>query len=286
MGRRSNLFKERLNRVIPIFKFLIEADNNNAEYHAQLGLAYLDVEPRAFGLDDAISCFSKAIELRGATIQGRTWDYEFYRAVTNIFRIKEQGIKVDESIRLNTTILKDLSIVDENKGLTKAIDECKADGIELPIEDWFHENQDWVKQQTKGQILLDQLQPTAATKPVNPPPTVTQNSPSLFIAPPNTKMQAIVKTYLKKQPIESSRLGDNQKKEVPVGTEYKVLNHSQGTDGHCRVELDHGLGIWYIWSAHWHLPWEDKVLSSVPPSSKNGSALVVCQAKDCEFEGK
>jgi len=57
-----------------------------------------------------------------------------------------------------------------------------------------------------------------------------------------------------------------------VGTEYKILKHSQESNGHCLVELDYGQGIWYIWSDHWYLPWEHKILSSVPQSSKNGSA--------------
>ena len=78
------------------------------------------------------------------------------------------------------------------------------------------------------------------------------------IAPPNTIIKATHPTYLKKQPIDSSELLKDQKVEVPVDKEYTVLKYSEKTDGHYLVELDYGAGIWYIWSDHWHLPWEDQ----------------------------
>jgi predicted chitinase/uncharacterized cupredoxin-like copper-binding protein len=172
-------------------------------------------------------------------------------------------------------ILKDLFAVEQRKGLAQAIDEYERDGVDggnNSIKNWLIQNQDWVSQQTNGKALLDKIQLSAAAKPVTSTSAVTQNQEDLVAAPPNTKIKATIKTYLKKQPIDSSQLGENEKKEVPVGTEYKILKHSQESDGHCLVELDYGQGIWYIWSDHWYLPWEHKILSSVPQSSKNGSA--------------
>ena len=52
-------------------------------------------------------------------------------------------------------------------------------------------------------------------------------SDDLEIAHPNTFIKATTKTYLKKQPINSSELLDEQKVLVPVGQEYKVLKHSK-----------------------------------------------------------
>ncbi len=84
------------------------------------------------------------------------------------------------------------------------------------------------------------------------------NTDHLETAPLNTKIKATTKTYLKKQPIDSSELLDNEKVFVPVGKEYKVLKHSEETNGHCLVELDYGLGVWYLWSDHWELPWKEQ----------------------------
>jgi predicted chitinase len=69
-------------------------------------------------------------------------------------------------------------------------------------------------------------------------------------------IKAITDTYLKKQPIDSSQLGHNEKTEVPAGKGYKVLEYSEEIDGHCLVELDYGAGTWYLWPDHWHLSWQ------------------------------
>ncbi|MFM7788598.1 MAG: hypothetical protein ACKO90_10795, partial [Microcystis panniformis] len=81
----------------------------------------------------------------------------------------------------------------------------------------------------------DEIQISEPAKPVTSTPTVTENRADLVAAPPNTKIKATIKTYLKKQPIDSSQLGEKEKKEVPVGTEHKILKHSQASDGHCLV---------------------------------------------------
>ncbi|MCZ8024759.1 MAG: hypothetical protein O9332_04655 [Microcystis sp. LE19-10.1B] len=266
LGRRTLTFKDRVNRTIPIFEALVASDNNNASYNAELGYAYISSQPP--DLDKAISYLDRAIELRipGASTEGDSWKYEMNRAIARI------GLGNSQS---RDDILKDLFAVEQRKGLAQAIDEYERDGVDggnNSIKNWLIQNQDWVSQQTNGKALLDKIQLSAVAKPVTSTLSVTQNRADLVAAPPNTKIKATIKTYLKKQPIDSSQLGENEKKEVPVGTEYKILKHSQESDGHCLVELDYGQGIWYIWSDHWYLPWEHKILSSVPQSSKNGSA--------------
>jgi predicted chitinase/uncharacterized membrane protein YeaQ/YmgE (transglycosylase-associated protein family) len=266
LGRRTLTFKDRVNRTIPIFEALVASDNNNPSYNAELGYAYISSQPP--DLNQAISYLDRAIELRipGASTEGDSWKYEMNRAIARI------GLGNSQS---RDNILKDLFAVEQRKGLAQAIDEYERDGVDggnNSIKNWLIQNQDWLSQQTNGKALLDQIQISEPAKPVTSTPTVTQNREDLVAAPPNTKIKATIKTYLKKQPIDSSQLGENEKKEVPVGTEYKILKHSQESDGHCLVQLDYGQGIWYIWSDHWYLPWEDKILSSVPQSSKNGSA--------------
>ena len=266
LGRRTLTFKDRVNRTIPIFKALVASDNNNPSYNAELGYAYISSQPP--DLDKAISYLDRAIELRvpGSSTEGDSWKYEMNRAIARI------GLGNSQS---RDDILKDLFAVEQRKELAQAIDEYERDGVDggnNSIKNWLIQNQDWVSQQTNGKALLDKIQLSAAAKPVTSTLSVTQNREDLVAAPPNTKIKATIKTYLKKQPIDSSQLGENEKKEVPVGTEYKILKHSQESDGHYLVELDYGQGIWYVWSDHWYLPWEHKILSSVPQSSKNGSA--------------
>ena len=287
LGRRTLTFKDRVNRTIPIFEALVASDNNNASYNAELGYAYISSQPA--DLDKAISYLDRAIELRvpGASTERDSWKYEMNRAIARI------GLGNSQS---RDDILKDLFAVEQRKGLAQAIDEYERDGVDggnNSIKNWLIQNQDWLSQQTNGKALLDEIQLPAAAKPVTSTSAVTQNREDLVAAPPNTKIKATIKTYLKKQPIDSSQLGENEKKEVPVGTEHKILKHSQASDGHCLVELDYGQGIWYIWSDHWHLPWQesskDNSLSSVsaPESSQHqGGNIVTRQQPESVYDGK
>ena len=287
LGRRTLTFKDRVNRTIPIFKALVASDNNNPSYNAELGYAYISSQPP--DLDKAISYLDRAIELRipGASTEGDSWKYEMNRAIARI------GLGNSQS---RDDILKDLFAVEQRKELAQAIDEYERDGVDggnNSIKNWLIQNQDWVSQQTNGKALLDKIQLSAAAKPVTSTLSVTQNRADLVAAPPNTKIKATIKTYLKKQPIDSSQLGENEKKEVPVGREYKVLKYSEEIDGHCLVELDYGAGIWYLWSDHWHLPWQksskDNGRSSVsaPESSQHqGVNLVTRQQAESVYGRK
>ena len=271
LGRRTLTFKDRVSRTIPIFQSLVASDNNNPSYNAELGYAYISSQPP--DLNQAISYLDRAIELRipGASTEGDSWKYEMNRAIARI------GLGNSQS---RDDILKDLFAVEQRKGLAQAIDEYESDGVDggnNSIKNWLIQNQDWVSQQTNGKALLDKIQLSAAAKPVTSTLSVTQHREDLVAAPPNTKIKATIKTYLKKQPIDSSQLADNEKKEVPAGKEYKVLKYSEEIDGHCLVELDYGQGIWYIWSDHWHLPWQE--------SSKDNSLSSVSASESIQHQG-
>ncbi|MDB9414853.1 C39 family peptidase [Microcystis aeruginosa] len=285
LGRRTLTFKDRVNRTIPIFEALVASDNNNPSYNAELGYAYISSQPP--DLNQAISYLDRAIELRipGASTEG--WKYEMNRAIARI------GLGNSQS---RDNILKDLFAVEQRKGLAQAIDEYERDGVDggnNSIKNWLIQNQDWLSQQTNGKALLDEIQISAAAKPVTSTSAVTENREDLVAAPPNTKIKATIKTYLKKQPIDSSELGENEKKEVPAGKEYKVLKYSEEINGHCLVELDYGAGTWYLWSDHWHLPWQksskDNRLSSVSASESTqhqGVNLVTRQQAESVYDGK
>ncbi|MCZ8126398.1 MULTISPECIES: C39 family peptidase [Microcystis] len=287
LGRRTLTFKDRVSRTIPIFQSLVASDNNNPSYNAELGYAYISSQPA--DLDKAISYLDRAIELRvpGASTEGDSWKYEMNRAIARI------GLGNSQS---RDDILKDLFAVEQRKGLAQAIDEYERDGVDggnNSIKNWLIQNQDWLSQQTNGKALLDEIQLPAAAKPVTSTSAVTENRADLVAAPPNTKIKATIKTYLKRQPIDSSQLGENEKKEVPAGQEYKVLEYSEEIDGHCLVELDYGAGTWYIWSDHWHLPWQksskDNSLSSVSASESiqhQGVNLVTRQQAESVYDGK
>jgi predicted chitinase/uncharacterized membrane protein YeaQ/YmgE (transglycosylase-associated protein family) len=287
LGRRTLTFKDRVSRTIPIFQSLVASDNNNPSYNAELGYAYISSQPA--DLDKAISYLDRAIELRipGASTEGDSWKYEMNRAIARI------GLGNSQS---RDDILKDLFAVEQRKGLAQAIDEYERDGVDggnNSIKNWLIQNQDWLSQQTNGKALPDEIQISEPAKPVTSTSAVTENRADLVAAPPNTKIKATIKTYLKRQPIDSSQLGENEKKEVPAGQEYKVLEYSEEIDGHCLVELDYGAGTWYIWSDHWHLPWQksskDNSLSSVSASESiqhQGVNLVTRQQAESVYGRK
>lgn len=169
-GRRAIEVRDRVKRTVPIFETLLATDSDKPEYHAQLAYAQIDLDPPA--LDDAVSHLNQAIQLRGESIQGTTWKYELHRAIARILIFKQQGAKANTADSLSQNILQDLFVVDRHKGLAKAIDEYKADGIDLPIQSWLTQNQDWVSQQTNGKALFEQIKLTPLAKTVTPSETL------------------------------------------------------------------------------------------------------------------
>lgn len=82
-------------------------------------------------------------------------------------------------------------------------------------------------------------------------------------------------TFLKKRPLDSSRLSPVEKVGCLPGRVYKFSSIEQAKDGHRKVVLEYGAGSWYIFSSHWQVDTElDK--STIDPR---------CIAIVKEFEG-
>lgn len=94
-------------------------------------------------------------------------------------------------------------------------------------------------------------------------------------------IKATANTYLKKQPIDSSQLGDNEKTEVPAGKDYKVIEYSEEINGHCLVKLDYSAGTWYIWTDHWHLSWQKS--SNIIVTRQQAESVYECKMSDKQF---
>jgi hypothetical protein len=65
------------------------------------------------------------------------------------------------------------------------------------------------------------------------------------------KYTATADTILKKEPVQGSRLPDDQKVDVPEGKTFGIEKVIE-TDGlHSHVELEFGAGSWWIFLPHW-----------------------------------
>ncbi|CAN1208661.1 hypothetical protein TUMEXPCC7403_00470 [Tumidithrix helvetica PCC 7403] len=155
---KASAFRLRSQRTIPIFKALVESDDNQPDYLAQLVYAYIESEPPL--LADAISNLDRAIELRGSSIREDSWKYELYRAIARIKLAKQAGENTNRASQGREEILRDLVAVDHNKGLEKTLREYESDGVEIPIKDWLTQNQDWLRQQSKALALLNSIFPS------------------------------------------------------------------------------------------------------------------------------
>lgn len=71
----------------------------------------------------------------------------------------------------------------------------------------------------------------------------------------NRLIKATADTFLKKLPIQSSKLADDERIAVIKGKEYPVLRYSDESQGHILIELDYKAGIWYVYADHWDIPW-------------------------------
>ena len=71
----------------------------------------------------------------------------------------------------------------------------------------------------------------------------------------NRLIKATADTFLKKLPIQSSELTDDERIAVVKGKEYPVLRYSDESQGHILIELDYKAGIWYVYADHWDIPW-------------------------------
>jgi hypothetical protein len=65
-------------------------------------------------------------------------------------------------------------------------------------------------------------------------------------------VQALQNTWLKKEPVEASKLSDRHKKAVHVGRTYGLVQVTElPADAHMKVELAAGAGSWFLYGPHW-----------------------------------
>ncbi len=67
-------------------------------------------------------------------------------------------------------------------------------------------------------------------------------------------LKATFDTYLKKFPVESSTLPDDQKRLVNNGEEVSFEKKLQEKDGHIKVRLSYGAGDWWVYREHFESP--------------------------------
>lgn len=65
-------------------------------------------------------------------------------------------------------------------------------------------------------------------------------------------IQTTCDTYLKKEPIDSSKLKPNQKVRIKRDREYKGVEVLQKKDKHTQLLMPWGLGVWWVFDEHWY----------------------------------
>lgn len=66
------------------------------------------------------------------------------------------------------------------------------------------------------------------------------------------QLEALEDTWLKKEPVQASELGGDEKVAVPKGKTYGVTTYEEiPRDSHARVVLDGGAGTWFVFGPHW-----------------------------------
>lgn len=65
-------------------------------------------------------------------------------------------------------------------------------------------------------------------------------------------LEAVVETYLKKEPKQVSALASAETSLAPKGKRYAVMSYKEcAADAHAEVELGSGAGTWFIFEPHW-----------------------------------
>jgi hypothetical protein len=66
------------------------------------------------------------------------------------------------------------------------------------------------------------------------------------------RIESLQDTFLKKEPVEASSLGESEKVKVPAGKNYTIVWKSGVTEGkHVKISLSHQAGNWYVYVPHW-----------------------------------
>ena len=264
---RTKAFKSKIPLTIPIFQALVDSDPKNDKYHAQLAYAYKDSDPPR--LDESISHLNQAIQLRGTQMVGNTWKYELNRALARIIQEEQNStaspwreeiladlLSVDRNYGLAKVLIEsedevvDIPLKDwlgnnqdwikhRSKAARLLEQAFKVSQIQAPQSSKILETGTSTSGTTGSRRSIAELKASTTSslgtlsrrkrKPWSSRLKTVIPNDDLEIAPPNSIIKAIHETYLKKQPIDSSELLDDQKVKVPVGKEYKVLRYSSAS---------------------------------------------------------
>jgi lysozyme len=82
------------------------------------------------------------------------------------------------------------------------------------------------------------------------------------------KITAKQDTVLKKAPVASGDLDEDQKVAVVAGKEYQCVWRGKTDNDHIKLSLDYGLGNWYVYAPHW-TGLADAAPASNPPPGKD-----------------
>jgi lysozyme len=88
------------------------------------------------------------------------------------------------------------------------------------------------------------------------------------------KITAKQDTVLKKAPIASTDLEDDQKVAVVAGKEYQCVWRGKTDNDHIKLSLDYGLGNWYVYAPHWTGLADAAPASNPPPAKIAGEVLL------------
>ncbi len=81
-----------------------------------------------------------------------------------------------------------------------------------------------------------------------PPKPVVKASPKPILY----RIEATQDTWLKKEPVQATELGEKEKVSCPKGQDYAVVAYAEcPADGHAQVELAAGAGTWFLYEPHW-----------------------------------
>lgn len=136
VGTRVKAYADSINRTIPIFEELCEAQPENHVWIAQLGAAYRDALPAR--LDEAIHCFDQAIILRDQdATRNNSWRYEFDRVVALVRQGQSMSSGAGGQSGLNRRIEADLRTLQSIYGLDRVFEEfdpASTDGIQAWLQ--------------------------------------------------------------------------------------------------------------------------------------------------------
>jgi len=159
---RSTKTRKEIGRTIPIFAALVRSSPDNYAYRSQLGYAYKDCDQPDY--DKAIAELDRAIELRGPDATDSSWKYEISRALCRIGKLMEERGGDTSDSESRERILSDLLVADRQYGLARLLEEADDEVVDLPIDDWFQGNRDWLQTSKTGRHLLEQVDKAPPTE--------------------------------------------------------------------------------------------------------------------------